>query len=158
MITITLMWTPQQVSEMIKVPVSTLRRYAADYSQYLSSSAHLAGKARRYTDRDIVIFEKIRQLLQKGNSVEQVRSLIPLTEFDQPVSTSLAAVPGIAAEIQALNDRAAEIKAVLLANDQRLSAAEMAIADLTDRLAKVEVAKRKSWLRKLVDKLDQVVD
>lgn len=159
------MFTPAQVSDMLQIPVSTLRRYATDYSDYLSDQAHQPGKSRRYTDRDILILEKARQLLQAGHNAEQVRTLLPLTDIDPQPDTNLAKVPGIAHEITALNDQAAELREIVIGviaqskdHNQRITTAEELIADLSARLSAIEQSKRKSWLRKLIDRLDNLVE
>lgn len=159
------MFTPAQVSETLHIPLSTLRRYAADYADHLSDQAKQPGKSRRYSDRDILVLEKARQLLQAGHNAEQVKALIPLTDIDPQPDTTLAQIPGIAFEIQAINDQAAEMREIVIsvlekykAHEQRITTTEDLIADLSSRLTAIEQSRRKSWLRSLIDKLDKLVD
>ena len=53
-------YTPSQVSEMLDIPPSTLRRYAAVYSDHLSPQQ--PKKKRTYNDSDIMKLRRIKEL------------------------------------------------------------------------------------------------
>lgn len=111
------MYTPKQVSDMLKIPPSTLRRYAAHYSDYLSTEKR--SRRRVYNERDIATLEKIRSLAGDGQSVDAIKSQLSVIDTEEPTSTelakraadTLALVPSIAALFEDLGNKLQDVTA-----------------------------------------------
>jgi DNA-binding transcriptional MerR regulator len=141
----TLMYTPDQVSQMLKIPLSTLRRYSNQYAFYLST--HTKQQRRRYTEQDIVVLARARELLNSGKSPEQVSSLLSVisSEEIQPDQT-LALIPSISQALQSALDTSRALRAEL---DTLKIETENTLAEITERLAQIESDQHKSWISKL---------
>jgi len=63
--------TPGQVSKLLDIPSSTLRRYVSHFGDYLSPDARLQ-RSRRFTDHDAAIIARIRDLTQQGIRLEDI--------------------------------------------------------------------------------------
>lgn len=99
---------PQAVARELDVSPATLRRWADEFADYLSTGADSAqGRShRRYTDQDIATLTFIKELMNNGLTYEQVRlqlnqrlsvpvDLAPHDDnFDQDQSTALVAANG----------------------------------------------------------------
>jgi DNA-binding transcriptional MerR regulator len=69
---------------MLKMPSSTLRRYANQYQAHLSEHA-TKQRNRRYTEQDITILARARELLREGKSPKQVNKLLSVvSDGEQP--------------------------------------------------------------------------
>lgn len=92
-------FTPSQVSDMLGIPPSTLRRYVGDFGDHLSGEA-TSPRGRRYSDRDIAILKKARELLYQRQPVDQVNALLAVIDDPEASpSDSLALVPDISAAL-----------------------------------------------------------
>jgi len=89
------MFTPKQVSEMLSIPVSTLRRYSTDYAQHMSGSARPARGKRHYTDQDILTLRKFRELVSAKKSQEDIIRLLVIVDDHQDQPSALALLPDI---------------------------------------------------------------
>ncbi|KPK07886.1 MAG: hypothetical protein AMJ56_12675 [Anaerolineae bacterium SG8_19] len=67
--------TPQAVTGELDISPATLRRWADEFSDYLSTEADSgAGRShRRYTDQDVEILGTVKELMNDGMTYEQVR-------------------------------------------------------------------------------------
>lgn len=67
--------TPQAVTQELDISSATLRRWAEEFAEFLSSEASSAqGKShRRYTEQDVQTLQVIKALLNDGLTYEQVR-------------------------------------------------------------------------------------
>jgi len=72
--------TPQTVTQELDISSATLRRWAEEFADYLSSEANSAqGKShRRYTDQDVQTLQIIKELLNEGMTYEQVRQQLAI--------------------------------------------------------------------------------
>lgn len=129
------MYTPATVSEMLHIPDSTLRHYAALYKQFFSPTAQPASKRRRYTEEDILTLRKIRKLASQKKSRDEIIKLLPVIEDDQADETSLALIPSIAHKFEYLDSVIAQLQAESKAQ--------------TDRLEKLEAWIKTPWYKKL---------
>ena len=161
------MYTPSQVSEMLDIPSSTLRRYASDFAEHLSEQARQKGRQRRYNEPDLVILARARKLLNAGHKPEQVNSMLFVVEdneLEHEENSSLALIPGISQAIEQVNNQAAEMAMILkeLAERQhdteqaqtalyeRQAESESTQAAMLERLAELEKQAGRSWLDKLL--------
>ncbi|MBE7468744.1 MAG: hypothetical protein DPW09_11975 [Anaerolineae bacterium] len=99
---------PQAVARELEVSPATLRRWADEFADFLSTGADSAqGRShRRYTDQDIATLTLIKELMNNGMTYEQVRLQLtqrlsmPLDlaphedDFDQDQETALVAANG----------------------------------------------------------------
>lgn len=99
------MYTPNQVSEMLNIPASTVRRYASIYIDYLSFK-HLPGRKREYTDQDISTMARIRDLSNDGLNLKQIKERLSIVDHQEEnqISKSLELIPSIAKQLQAFID------------------------------------------------------
>ena len=72
--------TPHATAAMLAITPVTLRRWCEYHAEHLSDGANpLAGKARRFTGRDLEVFKHVRSLRAQGLTVsdinEQLQSL-----------------------------------------------------------------------------------
>lgn len=62
--------TPKQVSSLLGIDASSLRRYARQFASALSASAGVSGRKRLYTPDDIEVLSSVRDLLRNHRVVE----------------------------------------------------------------------------------------
>ena len=107
------MFTPGQLSDMLEVPPSSLRRYVLQFAEHLSETA-IKKRGRRFTERDVATLARARELLQQGRKPPDVNELLPvLGEIDsnsQP-DVALALVPSISAALTEALDMAQSLRA-----------------------------------------------
>lgn len=98
-------YTPGQVSEMLDIPVSSLRRLSAEFADFLTKTK---GRHRRYTEQDIDILRRVREGTQHGQTIAQIKqelAIVPESPADQDKpGDSLMMVPAIAGELSRLDD------------------------------------------------------
>lgn len=111
------MWTPGQVSDMLKIPPSTLRRYAADFADHLSPGAQRS-RGRRFNESDVDILARARELLGQGRSPAEVSAILPViaeSEGEGPdaakLDSALALVPSIGGALRRALDETRLIRA-----------------------------------------------
>ena len=94
------MYSPNQVSDMLKIPASTLRRYSVLFAAHLSPQRQ--GKKRTYSEADILILQRIKDLSRKM-PIDQIGPRLAVVE-DQPTApgSTLALIPEIAARFELL--------------------------------------------------------
>lgn len=127
-------YTPGQVSEMLGIPVSTLRNYSRTFSEYLSSQD--GRKQRLYTERDTVVFSMIKDLSAQNIPISEIGPRLVVVEpvEDKPQPSALALVPSIAAELEDSRSLARSALSKVVATDEKteLLAAQLA-ASLEDQ-------------------------
>jgi DNA-binding transcriptional MerR regulator len=80
---------PGEVSELLQIPPSSLRRYVTEFGEYLSTSAQQS-KRRDYTDQDIATIARIRELTAQGLTSEDIKPQLDKTVVqDQDQETAL---------------------------------------------------------------------
>jgi DNA-binding transcriptional MerR regulator len=119
---------------MLEITPVTLRRWCEYHAEHLSAGANpQAGKARRFTGRDLEVFKHVRSLRAQGLTVadinEQLQALtfavVDTDEQSAGDSEELAPVASqeslhdVAAIIQALSSHQAQIDAIQQANRRR---------------------------------------
>jgi len=74
------MFTSSQVSDRLGIPQSTLRRYTKILDAYLSPESQRQ-RGRRYTEKDVALLARARELFGQGHTVEEVaRALLSVAE------------------------------------------------------------------------------
>lgn len=135
-------YTPAQVSAMLDIPPSSLRRLAKELKAYLSKPE---GRHRRYTEQDINTLRKARELTSQGESLASVKLSLSLVEEETslPASAdSLALVPTISAELARMDDL---YRAVAMELDQLRSSA----MEDHERLRRLESWASLPWWKRL---------
>ena len=125
------MFTPSQVSAMLEIPASSLRRYAVQFAPYLSRAGNQS-RRRAYTQNDVLVFKRIRELTGQGVPLEEVASRLQIVENEPPEKNALALVPEIAAEFQRLASQVARLPQL---ESQIAALAELVQSERTARLA-----------------------
>ncbi len=82
------MITPGQIAESLQVSTATVRRWSARFASFLSP--HTPGKKRSYTDSDLAILSRIRDMTKNGMTMDLIAEQLPL--MDQPVDPSTALI------------------------------------------------------------------
>lgn len=118
------MYTPKTVSEMLNIPTSTLRRYASDFSNMLSNTARAPGKKRQYSDTDILILRKIRELTSKHLEPEQIRAALQVIEPEPEHSSALALLPSVLHEFESLRRVISEQSEKIKSLEERITELE----------------------------------
>ena len=130
------MFTSGQVAKMLELPPSTLRRYVSRYGDALSDGAR-ASRSRRFTDGDVVILQRVRELLSAGKSPDEVDGLLTVVDVavvDTPPASVLDLIPGIGQE--------------LASQRQITRALQLQVDDVSDRLQALENYLARPWYRR----------
>lgn len=153
-------YTPQQASEMLRIPLSTLRRYAALFGEHLSVHSR---RKRRYSEQDIATLARIRELYSESKTPEQISALLAVvsdTEQQPAPQDTLMLVPGISAaltealdtaralrsQVQQLTERQAE-------SESKLSETQQALSQALERLEQLEQRERERsvpWYQRIL--------
>lgn len=115
------MITPKQASETLKVPPSTLRRWAVRFDDFLSPQP---GKKRSYTVEDLDVFRRIKQMSAEGFTLDQIANLLPVTESPDDQTTDLVTLPDFVQALQYAQDRVGDLQSQVDNQDDRLSRLE----------------------------------
>ena len=112
------MYTPGQIQQMLDIPASTLSRYAREFREHLSPGASVTGKRRRYDEADIVILQKVRELVNDGVPFGEISARLQvlenvLSENPQENISALQMIPSVARELQRAQDTAREALALV---------------------------------------------
>lgn len=93
-------YSPGQVSDMLKIPSSTLRFWAKRFESYLSPQG--GRKQRLYTEKDILIFSQIKDLSGSNTPLDEIAPRLTLENQNPaiPEESALMLVPSIAAELE----------------------------------------------------------
>ena len=95
-------YTPGQVSEMLDIPPSSLRRLAIELKDFLS---HQKGRHRRYTEGDINTLRRVRELTGQGYTLARIKQELSIVEEPQQGrADSLSLVPTIAGKLARMDD------------------------------------------------------
>lgn len=146
------MLNPGQISELTGIPASSLRRYAVQFAKYLSKSAQ--GRNRKYTERDLSVLIKIRELSEAQTPLEDIPAQLDLViEQDElpeiPQTSALALLPQLLEDYERINGRIEELHQAVdqaLANQERLDQLAQQIEELR---AQLEAERNRSWWDRL---------
>jgi len=105
------MFTPGQVSDMLEIPPSTLRRYVKDYPEHLSKTATK---------------KRGREMLQQGREPEEVGALLAVVSQEDGQAdpdSALALVPSISQALSEVQEQSQALRSILEAVADRQSEA-----------------------------------
>ena len=98
------MYQPHQVTDMLDIPPSTLRRLSVEFAALLSKTP---GRHRRYSERDIDTLRRIRAMTGQGMTLATIHEQLTIVETPPaapPAENTLAIIPSIAAEFTRLDN------------------------------------------------------
>ena len=144
-------YTPKQVKELLTIPGSTLRRYASLFAAYLSQEANR--KRRNYTEQDVSIIARIRDLSKSGRSIDEIKDELQLVVDDdqgngQEDITALA-LPGILEQVNEYKTLMQQAITAQLAQEATITAQQDKIDNLTDRLQALEDRQLSNRIKRL---------
>ena len=120
-----LMITPKQASETLNTPPSTLRRWAKTFEDNLSPQT---GSHRSYTLEDIYIFQKIKNLLDHGQTYKDIKEQLNIVETPEDQEKDISTIPDIIQTLQFSNEQLVTLKSKLEDQNKRLNKLEAYIA------------------------------
>lgn len=129
------MFTPAQVSEMLNLAPSSLRRYVTIFPDLLSDTAKLPSKSRRYTDADILVLRRIKDLIRSRKTPEEIRVALQVVEPEEPASSALALMPEVIQQFENLRAQLAEMQANQETTKQELEETRARLKALEERLS-----------------------
>jgi len=138
------MFTPGQVSDMLEIPPSTLRRYVKDFPKHLSETA-TKKRGRRFTEHDIATLARARELLQQGRKPKETNKLLAIVgqeDGQAEPDSALALVPSISHALSEVQEQAQALRSILenVADNQNAA---------NRRLEALEAWMREPWYRRL---------
>lgn len=142
------MFTPSQVSAMLEIPASSLRRYAVQFAPFLSRAGNQS-RRRAYTQNDVLVFKRIRELTGQGVPLEEVASRLQIVKNEPPEKNALALVPEIAAEFQRLASQVARLPEL---ENQIAALAEIIEGERAARIAlenELREYKNQTWFKRV---------
>lgn len=146
--TIKNMFTPKQTAGMLQIATSTLRKYAARYSDHLSDKADRM--QRRYNDQDIATLKRIVEYRRNGYSLSDIPDMLGTVLPPPAPAETLSLIPFVAVEFESIRDQFAEIR-----DDGQDRADQLSI--IQDRLAAIEELERerqerqaRPWWKKIL--------
>ena len=71
------MLTPGQVSELLKVSPSTIRRWSVLFEDHLSRRT---GKHRQYTPEDFATLQRVKELSGEGIELDEIKHLVAVVD------------------------------------------------------------------------------
>lgn len=96
-------YSPSQFAEMLKIPASTVRAWSKKFKNHLTPQG--GRKHRVYTDNDLIVFQKIKELSAQNltlDAIDKQLDLIvsPIEEKTESAETALSLIPEVAARIE----------------------------------------------------------
>ena len=136
------MFTPKQVTEITKIPASTIRRWAVRFEDFISPQE---GRYREYTESDLNVFLKVRDLSSQGMTLDQIEDHLPVSAPPEDQTMALINLPDFINALEFARDQIASMrdqiedqsKTIEDQNDQIQKQADQ-MQDQSDRLAKIE--------------------
>lgn len=136
-------YTPGEVSKMLDIPPSSLRRYVEKFGEQMSPSARRR-RGRMFSDRDLALIAKIRDLTGQGVALEkiapQLADVVDQTPPEElPPQTALAIFQRIS---ENMTDIAGQVK------DQRQELEELR-ARMDALAAALESERNTPWYKRI---------
>lgn len=141
-------YTPRQVSEMLGVPESTLRRWAVMFRAQLSDQK--GRKQRLYLDQDIYVFSQVKDLASQNIPLSEIGSRIVITgDTAGEANSALLLIPTISARFEQLE---ANNRAAFEQLDRQAATIEQLtnqIEQLSSQLEEIKDKNKSTWLYRL---------
>ena len=159
---------PVEVARQMGIADSTLRRYCSDFAKHLSPDAAPddAGTRRRFRPSDVAVLKRAKELLDAGNTIEGVNTLLGLDDFstieaeeaEEPPTSATTATDATQALVSLLGGQVIATQADqaqrITRQDAELGDLAEQLADLRERLARMEA--QADQLRRLQEKVDDL--
>lgn len=87
--------TPGQVSALLDIPGSSLRRLVAQFADHLSEDAKRQ-RGRLFTDADVAVLAQVRELTLKGYKVSEIPAMLGEVVQDESPPEELPPVTALA--------------------------------------------------------------
>ncbi len=146
------LFTPGQLSDMLSLPPSTLRRYVKQFTEHLSEQA-TKKRGRRFTERDVAVLARARELIQQGRSPEETAALLQVVEDESTSNESaLALVPSISKALTEALDTARALRSEVGDLSDQVEEVARAQGTTDDELLKLREWLTQPWYRRLFGK------
>lgn len=146
------MFTSGQISDMLEIPPSTLRRYVKDFAAHLLETA-IKKRGRRFNERDVTVIARAREMLQQGRDPKEVDKLLAVVgEEQEPEATpdsALALVPSISHALTEALDTARSLRMEVVELGDQVDDVAGRQVDTDRRLELLEAWMREPWWRRL---------
>jgi DNA-binding transcriptional MerR regulator len=143
--TTTQLFDPKTVSEMLKIPPSTLRRYCKSYIDYLSPTAREKSKKRRFSDTDILVLKNVRELTASKKTEDEIKIALQVIQDNPDQEAQLNAIETIYPQIIEIID---QFRAKQASLEDRVSQLETKLEYMPQLEAELEYL-RLPWLKRL---------
>ena len=151
------MFTPGQLNDMLSIPPSTLRRYVKQFSDHLSEQA-TKKRGRRFTERDVAVLARARELIQQGRGPDEVTALLQVVgdEEERPEdnASALALVPSISRALTEAVDAARALRVEVGDLSDQVKDVARAQGSTDEELGKLREWMSQPWWKKLFTKPD----
>lgn len=135
------MFSPGEVSDMLDVPTSTLRRWARQFTPFLSGGARK--RRRRYSQKDLTIFARIRDFAAQNMSMDDIAGELEgiIDQISEEPDQTALTLPGL---LNRLEDFAQHQKD----QDDRIS-------ELQERIDRLERERAMLWYKRIFRRDDE---
>ena len=150
--------TVKQMADELNCSPDTIRRYANEFSLYLSAAASPErGTARSFDERDMAMLKNAREQMSSGKNFDQVRAVLSMMDFNEP-GTSVAAESVAQPEIDTL-PAIYEVTTSMLTLVDTVAATQAqlaAIPEINQRLGTIaEAMQTQATMQTQIDSLSQ---
>jgi len=149
------MFTPGQLSDMLSIPPSTLRRYVKQFADHLSEEA-TKKRGRRFTERDVAVLARARELIQQGRSPEEVTALLQVVgdegEKTEDAASALDLVPSISRALTEAVDTALALRSEVGDLSEKVEEVARSQGATDDELLRIRKWMNQPWWRRLFGK------
>lgn len=154
--------TVKQVADELNCSPDTVRRYANEFSLYLSAAASPErGTARSFDERDISMLKNAREQMSSGKNFDQVRAALSMMDFSSEPGTTAVAESLPLAEVDSL-PAITEVTTSMLTLVDAVAATQAQLAalpEINQRLGEItEAMHTQATMQTQIDGLSQDVN
>jgi len=131
-------YTPKQVTEILGIPESTIRRWAARFKDHLSQNIQpVSGRSHRtYTPDDVNTFRKIADLSASGHSLDAIDGMLEIIEPMPDQSTALVTTADVFRFMEASQAIITALQQKIIEQDERAQKQDEVIQQQTKQIKK----------------------